>query len=82
MFNMLILAVDDLFFMKGPLLSFVSVNHAVTGFIAVTMTGLTVVSLTYRTEKKMFARLGWDAMALLLGYVINIYLLFSLRGRE
>ena len=82
MFNMLILAVDDLFFMKGPLLSFVSMNHAVTGFIAIIMTGITVVSLTYRTEKKMFARLGWDALALLLGYVINIYLLFSLRGRQ
>lgn len=79
-FNMLILAVDDLFFMKGPLLSFVSVNHAVTGFIAVIMTGITVVSLTYRTEKKIFVRLGWDALALLMGYLVNIYLLFRLRG--
>jgi cation:H+ antiporter len=80
MFNMLILAIDDLFFAKGPLLSFVSANHAVTGFMAIIMTGITVVSLTYRTQKKMFLRLGWDALALLMAYIVNVYLLYALRG--
>jgi cation:H+ antiporter len=81
MFNIFVLAVDDLFYTKGPILSHVSLNHAVTGFMAVLMTGITIVSLEYRLEKKVFLRLGWDAIAILLAYFINIYLLYSLRGK-
>lgn len=80
MFNIAILAVDDLFYTKGPILSHVSINHAVTGFMAVLMTGITIVSLEFRLEKKAFLRLGWDAIALLLAYAVNIYLLYSMRG--
>ena len=68
------------FYFKGPILADVSVNHAVTGFMAVLMTGITIVSLTYRLEKKAFLRLGWDAAAILLAFFVNIYLLYSLRG--
>jgi cation:H+ antiporter len=39
LFNILILAIDDLFYTQGPLLSSVSQNHAMTGFMAVIMTG-------------------------------------------
>lgn len=81
MFNMCILAIDDLFYRKGPLLAAVSPTHAVTGFMAVIMTGIAIVSLTFRTEKKIVLRLGWDALSLILAYVINIYLLYALRGK-
>lgn len=81
LFNIFILAIDDIFYSQGPLLSHVSQNHAITGFMAVIMTGIAMVSLTYRLEKKAFLRLGWDAVALILGYVVNIYFLFALRGR-
>lgn len=79
-FNIFILAIDDLFYTKGPLLSHVSTNHAVTGFVAVVMTGIAIVSLEYRLEKKAFLRLGWDAIAMLLAYIINVYLLYTLRS--
>jgi cation:H+ antiporter len=81
MFNILILAVDDILYFKGPLLSAISTNHAVTGFMAVMMTGVVVIGLTYRLERKALLRLGWDAMGILLAYGVNIYLLFRLRGR-
>jgi cation:H+ antiporter len=81
LFNILILAIDDTFFAGGPLLASISLNHALTGVIAMAMTGIAVVSLTYRIEKKTVLRLGWDALALLLGYLLNIYLLYRLRGR-
>ncbi len=81
MFNILILAIDDIFYVKGPLLAHVSANHAVTGFMAALMTGIAVIGLIYRLEKKVFMRLGWDAIALLLAYFVNIYLLYSLRGK-
>lgn len=80
-FNILILAIDDVFYTKGSLLANVSISHAVTGFMAVLMTGIAVVSLIYRLERKTFLRLGWDAIAILLSYIANIYLLYSLRGK-
>lgn len=81
MFNIFILAVDDIAFVTGPLLSHVSINHAMTGFMAVIMTGIIIVSLTYRAEKKTVLRIGWDAAALLLAYIVNILLLYALRER-
>ncbi len=80
-FNIFILAVDDIFYVKGPLLSAVSEIHAVTGFMAVIMTGIVVASLTYRMEKKTAFRIGWDALALLAAYMVNLLLLYSMRGR-
>ena len=80
MFNILILAIDDIFYLRGPLMRDVSVNHVMTGFMAVLMTGIAIVSLTYRLERKAFLRLGWDAIAILLAYIVNILLLYSLRG--
>ena len=81
MFNIAILAVDDLMYTKGPLLTMVSSNHVVTAGIAVVMTGIAVVSLTYRIQKKTVLRLGWDAMALLLAYIANISLMYLLRDK-
>ncbi|MEK6546116.1 MAG: sodium:calcium antiporter [Nitrospinota bacterium] len=80
-FNILILAIDDVFYTKGSLLANVSISHAVTGFMAVLMTGIAVVSLIYHLERKTFLRLGWDAIAIFIAYLVNIYLLYSLRGK-
>src|SRR3972149_4379821 len=80
-FNIFILAIDDIFYKKGPLLAHVSLNHVATGVIAVIMTGIAIISLTYRLEKKPFLRLGWDTISILLAYIVNIYLLYSLRGK-
>jgi cation:H+ antiporter len=79
LFNILILAIDDIFYVKGPFLSAVSANHAITGFIAVFMTGIAIISLTYRLKKKPLLRLGWDAVVILLAYGMNLYLLYVLR---
>ena len=79
MFNVAILAIDDLFYMKGPLLSDAAPAHAVTGLIAALMSGIAIVSLTFRLEKKVVLRLGWDSLAMITAYALNIYLLFSLR---
>jgi cation:H+ antiporter len=81
LFNMIILAIDDLVYAGGPLFGAVSQNHAITGMIAIVMTGIIVVSLMYRLEKKTALRIGWDALALMLAYLVNIVILFRLRGR-
>jgi cation:H+ antiporter len=61
MFNIVIIAIDDIFYAKGPLLSAVSSHHAITGIMAALMTGIAIVGLTYRLKKKAFLRLGWNA---------------------
>lgn len=76
MFNMFILAIDDIFYQKGSILSDVNITHSLTGLIAMVMTGISIVALTYRIEKKPFLRLGWDAIALLTAYAINVALLY------
>jgi cation:H+ antiporter len=81
LFNMLILAIDDLAYPDGPLFNAVSQNHAVTGTIAVIMTGIVVVSLMYRMEKKTVLRVGWDALALILAYLVNVVLLYRMRAQ-
>lgn len=66
-------------YLPGPMLWHVSSSHVVTGFIAMIMAGIAIVSLPYRLEKKTVLRLSWDAVAILLAYVINIYLAYALR---
>lgn len=78
MFNMFILAIDDLFYGKGPLLSYVSGSHSVTAIMALIMTGIAIVALTYRLKKKTVLRIGWDAVALLLAFIINVLLLYKI----
>jgi len=80
MFNIVVLAIDDMVFMEGPLLNAVAQVHALTGLIAVVMTGIIMVSLELRQEKKVFQRLGWDAAALLMACGMSIFLLYVMRG--
>ncbi len=79
LFNIAIIAVEDVFYTKGSLLGAVSSEHAVMGFIAIMMTGIAIVALTYRSRKKLFLRLSWDAIAFVLAYIISIILLYNLR---
>jgi len=81
MFNICILAVDDIAYRPGSFFAAVSTNHLVTACIAIVMTGIAVVSLTFRIQKKTVLRLGWDALALLLAYFANISLLYLLRDQ-
>ncbi len=76
LFNMNILAIDDLLYTKGPILYDVSVNHLISGFAAIAMTAIAIVGFTFRSEKHAFMSVSWDAIAILLVYLINIYMLF------
>ena len=77
-FNIFILAIDDLFFIKGPILSFVQLNHAVSALSAIAMTAIAIIGLTYRTEKKRLF-LAWDSMGIVLVYMVNLMLLYMMR---
>ncbi|MDP2277172.1 MAG: sodium:calcium antiporter [Nitrospirota bacterium] len=77
-FNIAILAIDDIFFIKGPILSFVSGNHMISALSAIVMTAIAIIGLTYRAEKKTLL-LAWDSIGILLVYIANIMLLYMLR---
>lgn len=79
LFNVTIIAVDDLAYLKGPLLTHVSETHAISGVSAIVMTGAAVVGLYYRPAARVFRAGGWISLALLLTYVLNSWVLY-LRG--
>lgn len=78
LFNLLILAIDDIFFLKGPLLSFVSPTHAVTACAAMTMTAITMIALMYRSKKRILF-FSWDAIGVFLVYALTVLILFLKR---
>lgn len=81
MFNMGLLAIDDIFYTKGPLLSHVSDSHALTATMAMLMTAIALIGITYRHEKKAFLRFGWDSLSMLGIGLLNAYFVFLMRGR-
>jgi cation:H+ antiporter len=80
LFNLLILAVDDVFYWRGPLLSQVSATHAISVMSALTMTGAVVIGLLYRPPGRLFRTVGWISVLLLWFYVLNAYVLFRFGG--
>ena len=77
-FNILILAVDDVFFAAGPILSFAGRQHIFPLLFAIAMTAVAVIGLTYRAEKKRIF-LAWDSFLIALLYFINVLVLYSAR---
>jgi len=76
LFNMLILAVDDIFYREGPILAHVSQSHAFTAASAVVMTGLVIVSLLYRPQHRLLRLVGWTSIGLFAVYVFNTYIIY------
>lgn len=76
LFNVAIIAIDDLFYAKGPLLAHVSPVHAMTAGSAVIMTGLAVVGLFYRPTDRVFRAVGWISLGLFSVYLLNTYVLY------
>jgi cation:H+ antiporter len=77
-FNIFILAMADIFFVRGPLLSFASMNHIISALSAIAMTTVAIIGLTYRTEKKPLF-LAWDSIAIFMIYLINVSLLYMVK---
>ncbi|MFA6267307.1 MAG: hypothetical protein WC670_16505 [Pseudolabrys sp.] len=76
LFDILILAIDDLAYTKGPLLAAVSPAHAITAFAAVVMTGIFIVALLYKPASRLRGTIGWASIALLLVYLFSAYAIY------
>ncbi len=79
LFNVGILALDDLFYTPGPLLAAVEPSHIVAVLGAMVMTAIAVVGLTYRSgSKRLF--IAWDALGIVVVYAlvsVALYLMGS-----
>ena len=72
LFNTVIIAVDDFFYLPGPLLADVEQSHIVSALVAIVMTGVVVVSLFYRT-RRMRHVVSWSGLTLIALYILNAY---------
>jgi cation:H+ antiporter len=76
LFDILIVAVDDLFFVRGPILAHVSPVHVVSAMSAMMMTGIVIVGLLYRPKTRVFKTISWASLMLLAIYVLNALILY------
>jgi cation:H+ antiporter len=79
LFDVLIIALDDVLYVKGPILAHVSSIHAVSAFSAVIMTGVVMVGVFYRARVRVLRKAGWVSMFLFAMYLLNTYIQ-SIRG--
>jgi cation:H+ antiporter len=75
-FNVVIIAIDDVFYRPGVLLASVSPVHAVTAGSAITMTGLALVGLFFKPRSRLLRAVSWVSLGLVAMYLLNTYVLY------
>jgi cation:H+ antiporter len=73
LFNLLILALDDVFYRRGPLMVEAGPSHSVFIVAIVMMNGLFLIGLTYKVMTKRFV-VAWDTGAIAAVYAIAVAL--------
>lgn len=76
LFNITILAIDDLAYLPGPLFADVSISHAASAFSAMMMGGLAVVGLVLRPASRVLRSVSWISLLLLGIYLLNTLFLY------
>ena len=76
LFNVMILAVDDVFYVRGPLLADAAPVHAGTAVTALVMTGLVIIGLVMRPQGRTLRVVSWISVGLVATYVINAALVY------
>jgi len=76
LFNGLIVAIDDMLYLKGSILAHVSPQHGLSAFSGIMMTGIVVVGLIYRPRERLLRIASWASLMLLSIYLLNTWLLF------
>ena len=74
LFNLVVLALDDAFYLRGPLLADAAPMHALTAVAAIVMTGLVMIGLVMRPLGRVLRLWSWVSVGLLAAYVLNMTL--------
>jgi len=77
LFNIIYLAVDDLFYTKGSLLASVNSSHAITAFTSVMMSALVIAGFIFRPQKRAILKLTWISLGLFLLYILNAWIQYQ-----
>jgi cation:H+ antiporter len=78
LFNVVVLAVDDAAFARGPLLAHASPVHVATALTAIVMTGLVAIGLVMRPRGRALGTASWVSIGLMAAYLLNAALLYAL----
>ncbi len=78
MINMFIVALCDVFYVKGAILATVSKTHVFTAGLSVFLTGIVLAGISHRSKKKIFG-LGWDAWLILILFICGMKVLYCLK---
>ncbi len=73
-FNIGILALDDILYAKGPIFLFTNPNHIIPVVGTIVITAIGIIGIVFREEKKW--KLALDSAAILLVYVLMIVFLY------
>lgn len=77
LFNIAILAIDDLVYSGGFLLKDASEAHLLSVLSTIIMSAIVIVGLTFRTAPKRYL-LAWDTFLIAVVYIVNLILLFRI----
>lgn len=77
LFNCGVLALDDILYFKGPILSHVSQQQIISAGAGILMTAIAIIGLTYRASKKPLI-FAWDSMGILVVYFVAILFLYTM----
>jgi cation:H+ antiporter len=78
MFNILVLAIDDLVYAGGSFYADISLGHLVSAFSAVAMTGIVVTAIYFRPRRRVLHLGSWASLALFGLFGLNTWLSFHL----
>lgn len=76
LFNVAVLAVDDAFYVRGPLLADAAPVHAGTAVTALVMTGLVIIGLVMRPQGRTLRAVSWVSVGIAATYAVNAALVF------
>lgn len=76
LFNIAIIAIDDIFYIHGSLLKAVSPTHAVSALSAIMMAGVAIAGLFYHPRKRVLKMVAWTSIFIFCVYLLNSYILF------
>lgn len=73
LFNLAILAIDDLAYLPGPLLSHVAITHAVSAFAAIGMSAAVIVALMAPPRARLLNVASWASVLLVILFLANAW---------
>lgn len=76
LFNMTIIPIDDLLYLKSPVLAAVSEGHLITALVVILMTIILITGLRFKPRR--FLRLSWWNSVTIVLFLLSAYFSFTL----